>query len=51
VRSQEKGDYLADLFKGSSVPFECAIVEDIEQVGGEMSYTRSRSSPMLLTRQ
>ncbi|BEI83003.1 hypothetical protein CcaverHIS002_0308710 [Cutaneotrichosporon cavernicola] len=33
VRSHAKGEYLADLFKGSKVPFEYVIVEDIAQPG------------------
>ncbi|GMK53594.1 hypothetical protein CspeluHIS016_0101800 [Cutaneotrichosporon spelunceum] len=33
VRSQAKGDYLADLFKASKAPFEYVIVEDIVQPG------------------
>ena len=32
VRSKDKGEYLANLFKGSKVPFEYVIVEDIGQV-------------------
>jgi hypothetical protein len=32
VRSKDKGEYLADLFKGSKANFEYVIVEDIGQV-------------------
>ena len=32
VRSKDKGEYLANLFKGSKVTFEYVIVEDIGQV-------------------
>lgn len=32
VRSKEKGEYLANLFKDSKVPFEYVIVEDIAKV-------------------
>jgi hypothetical protein len=33
VRSKDKGEFLVNLFKGSKVPFEYVIVEDIAQVG------------------
>ncbi|RSH76694.1 methylglyoxal reductase (NADPH-dependent) gre2 [Apiotrichum porosum] len=33
VRSKDKGEYLANLFKGSKVPFEYIIVEDIGKSG------------------
>jgi hypothetical protein len=32
VRSKDKGEYLANLFKGSKAPFEYVIVQDIGQV-------------------
>jgi len=32
VRSKDKGEYLADLFKGSKANFDYVIVEDIGQV-------------------
>jgi hypothetical protein len=32
VRSQAKGEYLADLFKDAKAPFEFVIVEDIAKV-------------------
>lgn len=32
VRSKDKGEFLVNLFKGSKVPFEYVIVEDIGQV-------------------
>jgi hypothetical protein len=35
VRSAAKGEYLADLFKGSKVPFEYVVVEDISKVCSE----------------
>jgi hypothetical protein len=53
VRSNDKGEYLADLFKGSKANFEYVIVEDIGQVTypscaeGVMAYVRMEHSTKL----
>jgi hypothetical protein len=40
VRSKDKGECLADLFKGSKANFEYVIVEDIGQVSYPMNAER-----------